>query len=163
MRFGNTPESGKAGLGIAPEALNAVDMRVTLDTFTFAMVNAEVLFIAHIDQTVITRPFVGVNDRINGHPTPDNSLQSLGFDIGNNLSVHLSVPFEKSEHNNLAAGTPASLAAVFAAEVAFVHFHLTADRGELLAELSDAFPDGDEIAVNRVAVETRDGSNLTGI
>ena len=90
-------------------------------------------------------------------------MQRLSFDIRSNLSVHLPVSLEKAKHDDLTTGTPASLAAVFAAEVACVHFHLAVDRRELLAELSDAFPDGGEIAVNRVAVEARDRSNLTGI
>ena len=127
MRFGNTPEPCEARLSIAPEALNAVDVRVALNVFTLAMVNAEVLFIAHINQTVIASPFVGVNDRINRHSPPDNPLQGFSFDIGDNLSVHLPISLEKTEYNDLALSTSAALAAVLAAEVAFVHFHMATD------------------------------------
>ena len=59
---GHPIELDQPALGIAPEALNAIDMRRVASKLIVAMVDTQVFVKAHIDQAVVAAPAIGVND-----------------------------------------------------------------------------------------------------
>ena len=68
-------KANKPGLGIAPEAFNAVDVSMPLGKFVLAVINAEVLSVTNINQAVVTAPTVRVDDAFEFDLATNNRLQ----------------------------------------------------------------------------------------
>ena len=58
---------------VTPETFNAVDVGFATNEFVVAVVNTQVLFVAHVHQAVVAPPTVGMDDRFQAHPAT-NSL-----------------------------------------------------------------------------------------
>ena len=64
-------ELDQPALGIAPKALDAVDMHRAASKLVFAMIDTQVFVKAHVDQAVIAAPTVGANDAGNVSSPPE--------------------------------------------------------------------------------------------
>ena len=62
--FCNAVELGQASLGVAPEALDAVDVRSIVGEFILPVLDAQMLLVTHIDQAIVATPSVGVHHRV---------------------------------------------------------------------------------------------------
>ncbi len=60
--------------GIAPETLDAVDMRRASNELVLPMMDAIMFRVPDINESVITAPPVGVNDGLGSHATANNGL-----------------------------------------------------------------------------------------
>jgi hypothetical protein len=119
--------------------------------------------VAQIDQTVVTAPAIGVDDRGDIDPAADNALQSGSGAVRHDLGVDLARPLEDAEHDGLAVGTSAALAAdVARAEPALVHFD-NAEEGALrLAGNLDTFAQATVQSVHGIAVQPAELGSLQG-
>jgi len=107
----------------APEALNAINMMRSADKLVPSMIDAEMLRVTDINQTVIATPAVRMNDGIQGHTTTNYGLQRAFSAVRHYLGVDTAVALEDAKNDRLAGGTPAALATHSArSEVAFIHF-----------------------------------------
>ena len=146
--FCNAIELGQPPLGVAPEALDAVDVRSIVGKFIPSVLDAQVLFVTHIDQAVVPSPAVGVHHRIQADAAANGFLQGLFATIGDNLGVDLSVSFEDAKDNGLAGRPPASFTSnAFGSEVGFVDFDLPGKRRLRFAMLGNT---ATEFEVNTV-------------
>jgi len=94
--FMNASKLGQPGLGDAPEVLDAVDVVRSVREFVFAMMDAIMLFVAKINETVICLEFIREYNLINSNSFPDNRHQFCHRSVFDNLRVHFSLPFIKS-------------------------------------------------------------------
>ena len=68
-------KANQPGLGIAPEAFNAVDVSMPLGKFVLAVIDAEMLSVTNINQAVVTTPAVRVDDAFEFDLATNNRLQ----------------------------------------------------------------------------------------
>ena len=87
----NASKLGQPGLGDAPEVLDAVDVVRSVRKFVFAMMDAIMLLVAKIHETVIGLESIRVYNRINSHSFPDNRHQFIHRAVFDNLRVTLSL------------------------------------------------------------------------
>ena len=73
-RHGHAVELLEPPLGVAPEALDAVDVTLAVGELVRAMMDSEVLRVADIHESVVTAPAVGVDDGIGGDSAANNGL-----------------------------------------------------------------------------------------
>ena len=73
-------------LGVAPERLNAVDMPGSLDELIVAVVDPKVLFQADVNQAIVARPTVGMNDAV-GSTLPRIMACSVALEALGTISV----------------------------------------------------------------------------
>ena len=112
--------------GIAPEALDAVDVTVVISKLVRAMIDSQVFSIADINKSVVAAPAVTVNDGVCQDATANNGLQGSLFAVRHDLRVDLALSLEEAEDDGLAPGTATALAAhAMRAEVRFIHFNFT--------------------------------------
>ncbi len=71
---GDAVELMQPGFGIAPEALNAVDVTVATHELILPVVNSVVLGIADINESVVPAPAVRVDDYLRGDAPTDYRL-----------------------------------------------------------------------------------------
>ena len=129
-----------------------------------AVLHTEMLLIPQINRTVVSTPSVGVDDALQGDPSPDYTLKSRLRAIRNDFGVDAIMAFEQSENNGFAASAPSSDAFDAAgAEVTFVYFHFAFDRRLSFAKPGDSFAESGEIPVDGVAVEVKDLGRLAGV
>jgi hypothetical protein len=118
-------------LGIAPEALNAVDVMLAPDKLVLPVIDSEVLRVSDIDKAIIASPAVRVDDRFRSHSTANNGLKRGFLAIRHDLGVDASVTLEDAEDNRLATGSTASLAKdATRAEVGFINFDFATRKGQ---------------------------------
>ena len=148
-------------LGVAPEALDAVDVvaRVApLDELVLPVAHPVMVLVAPVDQAVVGGEAVGVHGRVLGHLSLDCLHQRPAGDVRDDLRVDLSAAFEQAEDDHLAP-RPAAPDAPHAprAEVALVGLDLAVEGAVGLADLGDPDAEQPVVAVDRVAVEARQG------
>ncbi len=80
-------------LGITPKRFDAVNVLHTPGKLVCTMMYPEVFLIAHIDQTVIAAPAVGINDTFNSNPPSNNLLQCSFRGIRHDFGIDFVVPF----------------------------------------------------------------------
>ena len=73
-RFRKSPELGQSHFSDAPEVFNSVNMGLAVCKFVVAMLNPVMLFIAQVNETVITFPSIGVDRAFKFHLAPDYRL-----------------------------------------------------------------------------------------
>ncbi len=163
---GGAVEAAKLGqthLGLAPEVLDAVDVRLAPDKFIAAMIDPVMLLIAQIHQTAVALPAVGIDHAAQGDFTLQNGRQHGTAAIGNDLRVNFSVAFEQAENRHLLKSSPSPLAFDAAsAEIAFVDLHLTTQRRFGFADFSQALAEMAAVKVDRVAVQAGQLSDFSG-
>ena len=159
--FCNAIELGQPPLGVAPEALDAVDMRSVVGEFIFPMLDAQMLFVTDIDQAIVASPSVGVHHRVLADAAANDFLQGLLATIRDDLGVDLSVSFEDAKDNGLACSTSATFAPnAFGAEIGFVDFDFPPEGVLSFTMLGDAATQFQVNAVNRAKA---DAGQLGGI
>lgn len=159
-------EPGHAGLGVAPEALDAVDV-VAADgpaaELVGRMIDPQVFLVPHVHQAVVALEPVRVDDRAEVHFPPDRGQNRVSFADLDHLRVDLPVPLADAEHDGLLAGAAARLALDAAwAEVALVGLDVAAEGPLELARLGHALAQAREEPVHRVAVESGELRDLDG-
>ena len=93
----NASKLGQPGLGDAPEVLDAVDMVRSFRKFVFAIMDAIMVLVAKIQETVTGLESVRVYNRINPNSFTDNRQQFFHRAVFDNLRVHFPFPFNMSE------------------------------------------------------------------
>ena len=92
--------------------------------FISTMTYTIMLFIAHINQTVIPAPLVGMNNRIRIDLSADNCLEGLLGTVGYDLGIYFPSSLEDAEYRSLASCTSSALSFdATGTEVGFVDFH----------------------------------------
>lgn len=107
--------------------------------------------ITDINQSAVTSPTVRMNDAVESDPAPNNGLQSVFLDIGNDLGIDTAIAFEDTEDDGFATGSATSFAFDSGGtEVRFIDFDLSpGKRRGSLAFLNDAESDFQEDLINR--------------
>ena len=162
--FTHTTKSIQTGFGKPPEALDAVDMGSASDELILPVINAQVSSIADVNQAVVTPPAIGIDDAIQGDTTPDNPLQGSLSAIRDDFCIHTAIAFEDAEDGRFTEGPTASFA--FDApgtEVRLIQFVLNRERRVGFAIFSNALTYSTQLTINRMAVQTRQGSDLGSI
>lgn len=153
--FCNAIELGQASFGIAPEALDAVDVRVSVGEFILCVLDSQVFFVTDIDQAVVASPSVRVHHGVEADAAADGFLQGLFATIRDDLGIDLSVSFEDAKDDSLACGTPAAFAPnTFGSEVGFVDFDFPPEGALSLTVLGDAATEFQVNAVDRAKADT---------
>ena len=90
--------------GKAPEGFDPIDMDLSFEgELVLSVIDPEMFVIAHIHQSVIAGPSIGVDHTADIHLATDNSLQGLFPGIGNDLGINLSLTKKDSEDRLLAS------------------------------------------------------------
>lgn len=149
-------QSVEPHFGVAPERLDAVDVRTTTHELIVSMRHTEVFLEPEIHEAIVASPAVAVDDAPHVHTTPNHSLQRPFPGIGHNLRVDPAIPLEDPEDDRLPPCTTPTFATDAAGtEVRFVSFHLSTERSLMLTILCHA-PSGEAcVPVDRIAVEVR--------
>src|SRR5437764_6636295 len=153
----------QAPLGIAPEALNAINMMFATRELVFTMIDSEMLCITDINQTVIAAPAVRVDNRSQRDATANNGLQCGLLAVGHDFGINAAVAFEDAEDDGLARGSAASLATdSTSAEVAFVNLDFASRKGRgALTFLCDPLSDFEKDRSHAAARQPRQLSRMT--
>src|SRR6516162_2097527 len=160
--FGHAFELGEADLGEAPEAFDAVDVHRAVGKLVVSMIDAQVA-VAEIDQAVVAAPAIGVDDGRDIDAAPDNALQRGSGAVRHDLGVDLSGALEDAEHDGLAVGAPATLAAdVAGTEPALIDLDDTEQRTLRFAGRHDALPQATIQPVHGIAVQPTELGGLQG-
>ena len=162
--FMNASKLGQPGLGDAPEVLDAVDVVRSICKFVFAMMDAIMLLVAKIHETVIGLESIRVYNRINPNSFPDNRHQFFHRAVFDNLRVHFPFPFNKSENNSLSSRSPSSdTSHPTCPKVTFIDFNFAlSERTDELAVFRDPLTNRFQSAVDRIATDSSQNCNLRG-
>ena len=122
----------EAKLGVAPKALNAVDVIFATGELVFMMMNAAV-FVTAKEQAVITEPSVGIDRGFGKNLSLDDRLQLCPGAVFHHAGEDLPAAFEQPDHRRLAT-RPASPPAPHApgAKVGFVDLDFAGEGPGLL-------------------------------
>jgi hypothetical protein len=159
-------ESRQAALGVAPEALDAIDViagHASAGELVAGMIDTQMLLVSKIDKPVVAAPAVGADDAVQGD-FATNRRGKHGFRaVGHDLGVDLAVPLEDAEDRRLASRAPPGLALDAAwPEVTLIDLD---DAGELALRrtaLRHAHAQTREQTVDGVAVQAGELGDLNG-
>jgi hypothetical protein len=119
--LGDAMELDEPFLGVAPEALNAIDVDLAI---------AEVLAMVKVDMPVATEheriialELVGVNNAPASDHFNRQIEQGLSFDIFNSLHMDTTVPLEDTKDRDLISRSASAFPLAFTPEVGFVQFN----------------------------------------
>ena len=162
--FMNAQKLGKPGLADAPEVLDAVDVVRFIREFVFTMMDAIMLLVAKIHETVIGLESIRVYNRINPNSFTDNCPQFFHRAVFDNLRVHFPFPFNKSENNSLSSRSPSSdTSHPTCPKVTFIDFNFAlSERTDELAGFRDPLTNRFQSAVDRIATDSSQNCNLRG-
>ena len=119
----NTPVVIQHMLGIAPEALDAVDV-VTRTAVDEGVPMTDHVMLAIAFEGLIPAEGVRKVDRALAGVRPDMAHEFLGGEVGDNSGIHAPIPFQQAKNDTFAGGTPAAFTFAPSAEVGFVQFDL---------------------------------------
>ncbi len=129
----------QAPLGVAPEALNAVDMMCASGKLVLCVMDSVMFRVADINESIIAAPTITMNNGFRSNATANNGLESGLRAVRHNLRIDFAVSLQQSEDRCLATGsTPALATHTARAEVAFINFNLARKWRSTLRFLSDA-------------------------
>src|SRR5438094_3765895 len=114
--------------GIAPKALDAVDVIFPTGEFVVVMVNAPVL-VATQHQAIIPEPAIGIDRGFGKHLSLDDRLQFCPGTVFHHAGKDFAAALEQPDHRRFpgsAASSPASHAS--GSEVRFIDLHLASER-----------------------------------
>lgn len=156
-------EFGEPALGVAPEALDTVDMPLPASEFICAVIDSEMLVETNIHQAIVPSPPIGVDDRMRIDMTADNRLQGGLGAVGYDLGVDLAVALEKTEYDGLAVGAATAFAPDTAStEVGLIHLDSTLERRFLLTGLGDPLPYLEKNRIHRAQGNIRQCGGIGG-
>jgi len=150
-------ELGKPAFGEAPEGFDAVDVGAALGE-GLLLVDADVLVVADIHQTVVPGPAVRAYDALRIDPPANDGPQGVLGAIGHDLGVNFPLPLEDAEDGLLErspAPQPGQGASADPAgtKVAFIDFHHSLKLLTSIHPLqSDQEPETLIVAVDGLAV-----------
>lgn len=119
--------------GVAPEALNAVDVIAPSTHKGSLMVNDVMLAVA--SERLVTAEGIGVVDRALAGMGLDMAHQLLGGEMGDDPGIHASFPFQQAKNDTFTRSAAAAFAFSPPAEVGLVEFNLALEFAAL--ELGD--------------------------
>ena len=114
-------------LGKTPEPFEAVDVDFAAGIDLVAVVDLE-MTVAAAHQGIIDMKLVRSDDAAPANLLHRHAYQCIGLDVGNNLYVDESVPFQDAKHGNLSCSSAATFTFAPAAEVGFVELDFTAQE-----------------------------------
>lgn len=127
------------------------------------MVNPEVLRVADIHQPVVAAPTVGVDDRVERHPTADYGQKRALAAVWHDLCVDAAVPFEDAEDDSLARSAAPTLAPhAPRAEVRLIHLDLTPEGRLALTLFGDTDSDSEKDRGDALARQAGQLCNVGG-
>src|SRR5262245_45657387 len=149
----------------APEAFNAIDVNATPPgELIGAVQDPMMLTVAYIDQAIIAAPAIRMNDAPALDPSAQNGLQRRLARIRYDLRVDLPVTFKDPEHDGFGAGSPAAFAFDAArTKVRLIDLHRSTPGRRLLTDPGDPLPQGEEVAIDRIAIESGKGRHFRGL
>ena len=127
MFLRDTVEFPHVPLGLVPEILDPVDV-VPAVCKQFRVIYAVVFERTDI-QRVVAAPAICVDDAVRNHLAFDDGHEGGPLRVRNDTCIDLSPTLEQAEDRDFPCGTSPACALAPAAEVAFVHFDLTAEHG----------------------------------
>ena len=161
--LGHAVEFGEPAFGVAPEALDTVDMPLPTSEFICAVIDSKMFVETDVHQAVIPSPPIGVDDRMRIDMTANNRLQGGLGTVGHDLGVDLAVALKKAEYDGLAVGAATALTTDAAStEVGFVHLDGTIERRFLFTKLGDPLPYLEKNSINRTQGNIRQCRGIGG-
>ena len=162
--FMNASKLGRPSLVDAPKVLDAVNVVPSVRKLVFAMMDAIMLLVAKIHETVIGLESVRVYNRINPNLFTDNCPQFFHRAVFDNLRVHFPFPFNKSENNSFSSRSPTSdTSHSKRPKVTFIDFNFAlSERTDELAGFRDPLTNRFQSAVDRIATDSSQNCNLRG-
>ena len=158
---GNAVELGQATFGKAPEALDAVDVVLALSKLMSLVVHSEMLLIPHIDQSVIARPAVGMDDGFQADAAQNGLAQRLSATIRDDLGVDTAVALEDAKNDGLARSAATAFAPDAArAEVALIDFDFSGKGAVRFAPGGNPLAQLEVNTVDRTHGNTGDGGGF---
>lgn len=158
-------ELSEAALGEAPEGFDAVDV-CAAPSEGFALIDADVLVVADIDQAIITGPAIGADDALRVDPPANDGPQSLGGAIRDDFRIDFPVAFKDAE-DWLLERAPApqtrqgSASHPAGSKVTFINFHNPPELVPLLHALQGNHqPKARVECVHRLAIELQQPRRL---
>jgi len=160
----HTVELLQSAFSKAPKALNTIDVPTARSKLISAMIDAKVLGITHIHQTVVAAPASAVNSGLWGDTTANNGLQRGFFAVWHDLGINLALSLQDAKDWCLARCARTSLAThATSAKVAFVHFDFAAGKRRLaLTLLGDAASNFEVNAVHGFGGQAGQGCRVSG-
>lgn len=148
--LGHPVELHQATLGIAPKALDAVDVNAAPGELVVAVADPQMFVKADIHQPVIAAPAVRVNHAGNIGLASDDGLKDDLGGIGNDFGINVLAAFEQTkDHRFLTCATATKSANTARSKVRLIGFELTAQRRDLLAVLGKPAANAQINAVDR--------------
>ena len=159
--FVDPAKTDETGFRIAPESFNPVHMRTTSDKFIFAVIDAEMFSLSHIDQPVIASPPIRIAHTVHGNLPTNNRLQRRLSAVRDKFRVDLSIALENPKDDRLAV-RPSSAFPFNAARSKgrFIDFDFATERRLGFAEFSNPLSKSPNIPIDRVAVQPSQEGNL---
>ena len=155
----------QAALGEAPEGFDAVDV-CAAPSEGFALIDADVLVVADIDQAIITGPAIGADDALRVDPPANDGPQSLGGAIPEDFRIDFPVAFKDAEDWLLERAPAAqtrqgSASHPAGSKVTFINFHHPPELAPILHALqSNRQPKTLVKRIDRLAIELQQSSRL---
>ena len=154
--LGQAVELGHPSFCIAPKAFDAVDVTFARGELIGPVVDSEMLVKADIDQTIVTGPAVGMDDRSWVNVTPDNPLKSGLGAVRHDFRIDHALTFEQPKDNRLAVGTaPTPTTNRMSAKVGLVHFNRSIQRRSQFTGFSQSLADLQVDRIHRTQLDTR--------
>ena len=100
----NAAQLDEAKLGVAPEALDPVDVIFSAGEFILMVMNAMV-FVTAQHEAVVSLPAIGIDGGLGQHPALDDRLQLCLGSVLHHAGEDLAAAFEKPNDGRLAAGS----------------------------------------------------------
>ena len=138
--LGDTMELDDALLGVTPEALNAVDVDLSIAKM-LAMVDIDMPVTAE-HQRIITFELVRVNDAATPDHLDRQVEQSFSFDILNSLHMDTTVSLEDTEYRNLIGCPTTAFAFAPTSKVGLVQFNSPVHPVRRFNAMPNRLPDG---------------------
>ena len=137
--LGDAMELDEPFLGVAPEALNAVDVDLAIAK-VFAMVKVD-MPVATEHERIIALELVGVNNAPASDHFDRQVKQGLSFDVLNSLHMDTPVPLEDTEYGDLVSRPASTFSLALASEVGFVHLNRPVHPFRRFNRIPDRLPD----------------------
>lgn len=115
-----------SAFGKGPKTFDAINMNGAIGKLVIAMINTKMFCKSDINQTVVTAPFVGMNNNFGSHAAANNSLQRTLLAIRHDLGIDPASAFENTEDDRFARCSASALAAYSSgSEIGFINFDLS--------------------------------------
>ena len=163
LLLADTLEPGESVFGVAPEGLDSVDVVILDGEFVVCVTDSEVLSESDINQPVVANPTIAMNHRIQGDLSANQPLQGSFLGVWHNLSPHLIAAFQDAKDDGLVASSTSTFSLdPVRAEIRFVDFDDSAERGLAVGDGSEASAQPDENVVHRTNRHTGHPRRRTG-